>query len=207
MQGLCFSRTAQVLTGALVLFGLALTGADPAQAQAPQTPQAPAEITVPNYWDPNRRAPKPDLTGLRTIRFLTEIEAPPFSYRAADGELTGFNVEIARGICRALEVACTIQALRWDLLLSGIEDGRGDAIIAAVPMTGDSRRSFQFSNRFLAFPGRFVARRDNAGGDVAPSALSGARVAVVGGTAHEAFLQAFYSESDIVPYETLPEAR
>jgi len=86
--------------------------ATPAEAEAPKAPLKPFVATgpvhVPNFWDPNNRPEKPN-TPIAAIRFLTSDGFPPFNFVSADGRLTGFNVELARAICEALEAECTIQ--------------------------------------------------------------------------------------------------
>ena len=52
------------------------------------------ELSIPNYWDDKERLPKPDLSGVERVRFLTTIDFPPFNYLDADNRLTGFNVEL-----------------------------------------------------------------------------------------------------------------
>jgi polar amino acid transport system substrate-binding protein len=52
-----------------------------------------------------------------------------------------------------------------------------------------------------------VARRDTVLNDIRPEQLEGKKVAVVAGTAHEAFLKALFTEVDVRPYETPERAR
>src|SRR5207244_5075638 len=69
---------------------------------------------VPGFWDPRRRPERPDLSHISMIRFLTETDYPPFDFASGDGNPAGFNVDLARMICEALEVHCTIQMRRCD---------------------------------------------------------------------------------------------
>jgi polar amino acid transport system substrate-binding protein len=69
---------------------------------------------------PNRRFRKPVSERTKAIRFLTELDSPPLSFTGPDGGTAGFNVELARAICMKLEAQCTIQELKWDLLMKGI---------------------------------------------------------------------------------------
>src|SRR5215472_9184461 len=88
------------------LAGLAiLVGAGPAAAQAGRD----AAAGVPGFWDPRRRPERPDLTRISIIRFLTEIDYPPFNYAGQDGNPAGFNVDLARMACEELKVNCTVQ--------------------------------------------------------------------------------------------------
>jgi polar amino acid transport system substrate-binding protein len=183
----------------------------PASAQTP--PQAPTKATspaaaaVPGFWDPRRRPERPDLSRITVIRFLTESDYPPFNYTGADGNPTGFNVELARMICEEIKVSCTIQARRFDTLLPALAENRGDAVIASVQATAETRRIADFSDPYYRTPARFVARRDSPLNDVRPEALEGKKVAVVGGTAHEAYLKALFTEAELRPYPDADTAR
>src|SRR5690606_3994584 len=77
-------------------------------------------MAVPGFWDPRRRPERPDLTRINGIRFLTEIDYPPFNYAGADGQPAGFNVDLARLICEEIKVPCTIQFRRFDTLLEAL---------------------------------------------------------------------------------------
>jgi len=57
------------------------------------------DVRVPGFWDPRRRPEKPDLSRISVIRFLTEIDYPPFNFAGPDGNPQGFNVDLARITC------------------------------------------------------------------------------------------------------------
>src|SRR5579862_5953755 len=48
-------------------------------------------VQVPGFWDPRRRPERPDLNRVVVIRFLTEIDYPPFNFAGPDGNPQGFN--------------------------------------------------------------------------------------------------------------------
>src|SRR2546430_2055313 len=52
-------------------------------------------VFVPGFWAPHHRPAKPDLTGLRSLRFLTEDDYPPFHFALPDATLSGFDVDLA----------------------------------------------------------------------------------------------------------------
>lgn len=147
------------------------------------------------------------MSEIRRIRFLTEADNPPFSFVGADGNHTGFLVDLARAICDQLSVPCTLQPLRWDVLVDGIDAGYGDAIISTMATDRADSDRYAFTNRFLARPARFVVRRDAGIDEVTPEALAGRKVAVIGGTAHEAFLKTFFPDAEVVPFEEPAAAR
>jgi polar amino acid transport system substrate-binding protein len=174
-----------ILFGATSVALSVLAGSAPASA-GPQT------VATPSFWDPALRIERPPLPGLRAIRFLTDDSYPPLNFALADGALAGFNVDIARAICEQLEIGCTIQARRWNTLIDALESGKGDAVIASIAADGAIRARVDFSQPYYQTPARFVVRKGLALSDVSPSVLKGTTVGVVSGSAHEAYLTAFF---------------
>jgi polar amino acid transport system substrate-binding protein len=191
--------------GILAIFDTFVPGQSDAQTQASRTATPQGAVAVPGFWDPRRRPERPDLTRLTQIRFMTEIDYPPFNYAGGDGNPAGFNVELARMICEELTVTCTVQMRRFDTLFDALNDNRGDAAIASISMTVETRRRADFSDAYLRLPARFLAKRDNEMSDVTPEQIEGKKIAVVAGTAHEAYLKALFTEADLRAYPS-PEA-
>ena len=162
---------------------------------------------TPSLWDPNKVLEKPDLAGVRQIRFLTEDDYPPFNFRTPDGQLAGFNVDLARALCAELGATCTIQRRDWDLLIPALNDNSGDAVIAALAINDETRKQVDFSAPYFLTPGRFVLRRDSLLKDISPTTLGDRSVSVVAGSRHEAFLAAFYPKVTRVAFETPALAR
>jgi polar amino acid transport system substrate-binding protein len=168
---------------------------------------APPHVRVPGFWDPRRRPEKPDLSRISVIRFLTETDYPPFNYAGADGNPQGFNIDLARMLCEELKLACTIQMRRFETLIPALNGNQGDAAIASMTATVDIRTRVDFTDPYYRTPARFVARRDSTIEDPLPERLEGKKVAVVAGTAHEAYLKTLFTEAEIRAYPTDEAAR
>jgi polar amino acid transport system substrate-binding protein len=167
----------------------------------------PSGSGVPGFWDPRRRPERPDLSRIQSIRFLTELDYPPFNYAGADGNPVGFNVDLARQLCDEIKTTCTIQARRFELLLDALDDNRGDAVIASIAITPATRRRADFTDPYYRTPARFVARADSPIGDVLPELVEGKKIAVVAGTAHEAFLKEMFTAAEVRSYANAEAAR
>lgn len=161
---------------------------------------------VPNLWDPNLHLDKPDLSGLRAIRFLTADDYPPLDFLGPDGALTGFNVEIARAVCEQLQVPCTIQPRRWDTLLDAMKQKSGDAMIASMRATSALRADLDFTSPYYLTPARFAARNDFPA-DFDGLSLKGRKVGVVKGGAHARYLGVFLPEVERRDYENFEALR
>ena len=195
----------------ILVASILLAAGAPSQAQAPAAPPA-AEagaptVLIPGYWDPRRRTDRVDLTRVPQIRFLTDDELPPFGFPGPDGRPAGLNVDLARAICEELKIPCTIQARRLDLLTEGLDRNAGDAVIASLAITPDLRRRFEVSDRYLDTPARFVMRKDTRLTEATPEALAGRSIAVVQGSAHEAYAATFYPTSSLRRFPDIAAAR
>ncbi|HEV7252866.1 MAG TPA: transporter substrate-binding domain-containing protein [Mesorhizobium sp.] len=157
---------------------------------------------IPQLWESRERLPRPDISALPRLRFLTTVDFPPFNYLDADGRLVGLHVDLARAICDVLEAAarCEIQALPWEELAPALERGDGEAVIAGLAATADTRKTLGFSRPYLFFPGRFVTRTAEPLAEPLPRSLSGQRVGVVAGSAHESFLRDQFSTASAVTF-------
>lgn len=164
-------------------------------------------VQVPGFFDPKRRLEKPALLPTVVFRFLTETDYPPFNYAGHDGNPAGFNVDLARLICEELKVACTVQMRRFDTLLDALAENRGDAVVASLVSTPETRRRADFTDPYYRSPARFVGTRDGSVQEVLPERLEGKKVGVAAGTAHEAYLKTFFTEAELKPFPTLEAAR
>lgn len=156
---------------------------------APQVALAQSRVTVPNFWDPRIRLDRPEPGPPRVIRFLTDDEYPPLHFAGPDGGLTGFSVELARAACEKLGWTCTVQARRFDTLLDSLAEGRGDVLAAAINLSPPIRSRFAASHLYFRGTARFATTRGNAQAELDTRSLQGKRVAVVAGTAHQAYLE------------------
>lgn len=197
------------LLGGLAVALLALTSqATLAQPHVQPPPElAPAPSPFPGFWDPKRRPERPDLSRLSQIRFMTETDYPPFNYAGPDGHPVGFNVELARLICEELKITCTIQMRRFDTLVQALNENRGEAVIASIAVTGETRNVMDFTDPYYRVPARFITARKLATPKLVPEQIEGKKVGVVGGSAHEAYLKTVFTEAQPVAYLTADAAR
>jgi len=166
-----------------------------------------AEPQVPVLWDAKERLPKPDLSALPRLRFLTTTDFPPFNFLDGAGKLSGFHIDLARAICAELGIAdkCQIQALPWGELEGALDKGEGEAIIAGIAATPQSRQAYAFSRSYLQFPARFIMPKTKAFVEPIFDKLRSKRVGVLAGSAHERMLRDYFNTVQIVSFDG-PEA-
>ena len=193
----CLSSTISMVRLLMHAALMAMSCALPLAAEEAKPPN------LPILFDARERLPKPDLSSLVRLRFLTSIDFPPFNFLDQNGKLTGFHVELARKICDELAISdkCQIQALPFNELQGALSASQGDAVISGVAATPELRKTFAFSRPFLMLPARFVRNLKASINGATAASLAGHPVGVVKGTTHEEMLAAFFPAIKPVPFD------
>lgn len=172
---------------------------------APASAQVRNDI-VPDTWQGDVLRPKPDMHGIEKIRFITDSDYPPFHYFDEVGALTGFNVDLAKAICEAVEVECEVKDIDWNEMFLTLDRGEADAAIASIRISSESLERADFTSRYYATPARFVAQKTNELKDIRPETLEGMKVGVAKGTGHEAYLKLFFPDVAIASFDSAEDA-
>lgn len=141
------------------------------------------------------------------IRFLTDTDFPPFHYHDEDGGLTGFDIDLARAICQEAGTQCEIITRAWDQLLPALRKGEGDAVIAALRIAASTLTEADLTDRYFYTTAWFAGRRGGGRGTTTPESLENRSIAVVKGSAHEAYLRTFFRDSRIEALDSVERAR
>lgn len=167
------------------------------------TPLLAQQPAIPDFWDSKERLPKPDISDLQRVLFLTTVDFPPFNFIDSTGRLAGFHIDLARAICRKLEIVakCQVQALPWNELGQALQNKNGEAIIAGVAVTDENRAKYAFSRPYLKFPARFVTLKNKALAEPLHDKLDGEQVGVVVASAHEQMLRDYFPGTKVVVFE------
>ena len=141
-----------------------------------------------------------------TVRIGTEGAYPPFNFMDENGQLQGFDVDIAQALCEAAEFECEFIIQDWDGIIPGLLAEKYDAIVASMSITEERKQVVDFTNKYYQTPAKFVQRKgaghviaegvsaDETIGNVDEitfdtDGLDGVVVGVQSATIHEAFLQ------------------
>jgi arginine/ornithine transport system substrate-binding protein len=128
------------------------------------------------------------------LRVGLQNERPPFSFSDDNGELQGFDVEIAGALCAALKVRCDLVPLEFTALVPSLQEGRIDAAVASMSITEERLQLVDFTEKYHQASNRFVARR-GARFEIAPESLLGKTIGVKRGTIHDRYLSEQYART------------
>ena len=142
----------------------------------------------------------------KTVRIGTEGAYPPFNYVTPEGQLAGFDVEIAKALVEAMGAQIVLVAQDWDGIIPALLAKKYDAIIASVSITEDRKKKVAFTDKYYQTPAKFVCRRGTIK-EFAPSVLNGKAIGVQRATIHDRYLTDNYGKDvKIKRYGTLDEA-
>lgn len=155
---------------------------------------------LPYHADTGAREEAINADAVPSIRFLTTTDFPPFSYNGADGALVGYNIDLAEALCETLNAVCTVQPWPWDQIADALAENQGDALIGGLAITPETAERFDFSNIYLALPGRFVTATANAQGF--DPEQEGLKIAVPEGGAHADWVETYLPEAEPLAVES-----
>lgn len=107
------------------------------------------------------------------LRIATEGAYPPFNGVDANGQLIGFDVDIANALCAQMQANCEIVAQDWDGIIPALVANKYDAIIASMSITDERKQTIDFTNKYYSNYLAVIAHKDGAQG---PADLEGKTV-------------------------------
>lgn len=149
---------------------------------------------APHFFNEKERLALPSVKGLNRLRFVTTLDFPPFNALNEAGQLSGYNIDLAKALCAQLGLSdiCQIEAVPWSELNAKLETGEAEAIIAGLSANQTNREKFLFTRPYMRLPARFVTLKTKSFSDDAAVATKGKTIGILANTAHEQLLRAYF---------------
>lgn len=142
----------------------------------------------------------------KSVKVGTEGAYPPFNLMDDKGELQGFDIDIAKALCKQAGYDCEFVVVDWDGLIPALLAKKIDCIIASMSITDERKEKVDFTGKYYVSPASFVAKK-GAGLDVSKEGLKGKSVGVQRATVSENYLRDNYGDVlNIKSYATQEEA-
>ena len=107
------------------------------------------------------------------LRIATEGAYPPFNGLDANGNLIGFDVDIAMALCEEMKANCELVAQDWDGIIPALVANKYDAIIASMSITDERKQTIDFTNKYYS---NYLAVIGPQGAVAGPDKLEGKSV-------------------------------
>lgn len=86
----------------------------------------------------------------KVIKIATEGAYPPFNNLDANGNLVGFDVDVANALCAKMNAKCEIVAQDWEGIIPSLLANKYDAIIAGMSITPERLEKVDFSEPYFS---------------------------------------------------------
>jgi polar amino acid transport system substrate-binding protein len=118
---------------------------------------------------------------------VDDANYPPQSYVDKQGNLIGFDVDVAKRLSAILGIPANIKNAPWDAVIAGIPVGRFDVSIGSMTITAERLKSMDFSEPYYFTQAQVIVKQGSPVlADAA--ALKGTTIGVGTGTTYYDFL-------------------
>ena len=136
----------------------------------------------------------------------TEGAYPPFNTIDDQGNLKGFDIDVADALCEEMGANCTYQTQDWAGIIPGLLANKYDAIIASMSITEERAKKVDFTEKYYQTPARFIAP-DGMDVAVSEDGLEGKVIGVQRATVSANFIRDNFGDvADVKAYDTQEEA-
>jgi arginine/ornithine transport system substrate-binding protein len=142
----------------------------------------------------------------KKVRVAIEGAYPPFSQITPDGQLIGFDVDIAKALCEAMGAEAVLITQDWDGMIPALLAKKYDTIIASMSITEERLQKVDFTKKYYQTPAKFMAKKGLIT-TFSTDSLKGKTVGVQRETVHDKYLTDIYGKDiSIKRYGSLDEA-
>lgn len=149
----------------------------------------------------------PTLSQGLTIRLAADADFPPFSFQARSGVPAGISVELALAACAEIKVKCEVILKPLSRLLPGLASREHDVVVSGPRIDEKALAHAVMTRPWFRSLGRFAAQSGTPLKGSDARSLAGRRVGTMAGTAHAAWLTAYYADSELLTFETEGQAQ
>ena len=95
------------------------------------------------------------------IVIATEGTWAPWTYHDENGDLVGFDVEVATKIAEKLGVTAKFEECAWDSIFAGLDSGRFDIAANGIEVTEERGEKYDFTNPYGYIRTALIVKADN----------------------------------------------
>ncbi len=139
------------------------------------------------------------------VRIGTEGAYPPFNSMTADGQLIGFDIDIAKALCAEMKVECEFVTSDWDGIIPGLQAGKFDAIIASMSITEERKQKVDFTTKYYNTPPAIAVPKDSEIAGTEETHLDGYALGAQSSTTHSNYAEEKLGSADLKLYPTPDE--
>lgn len=143
-----------------------------------------------------------------TLRVGMECTYAPFNYKTADGELAGYDVDVAKGVATIIGAEFEYVCQEWDGMIPALLANKFDLIIASMSITDKRMEKIDFSGPYRFSTGQILGAKkskmnlfDDAGNPIADN-FKGLKVGLERATTYANWFKEKLPGADVVLYDS-----
>lgn len=94
-----------------------------------------------------------------TLRVGMECTYAPFNYKTADGELAGYDVDVAKGVAKIIGAEFEYVCQEWDGMIPALLANKFDLIIASMSITEKRMKKIDFTGPYRFSTGQILGAK------------------------------------------------
>lgn len=132
----------------------------------------------------------------KQVRFGVDASYPPFEYKAPDGKVVGFDIDLGTEICKRMNAKCIWVESSFDGMIPALRARKFDGVLSSMSKTEKRMKEIDFSAKLFHGPTNLVAK---AGSGLQPTvaSLKGKRVGVEQGSTQETFAKTYWEPKGV----------
>ena len=153
----------------------------------------------------------PSIDGIMKKKELvvaTSGNQPPFSMTTRDGQLIGFDIDLARIMADSMGVRLRIETMPFAELLPALEAGRADMVLSGLTITPGRNTRVAFVGPYFISGKSVLTKLDTIAGieDASEINMPGMTLTALAGSTSQEFIAAVMPEATFVPAKDYDEA-
>ncbi|MGO4625163.1 transporter substrate-binding domain-containing protein [Ensifer sp. 2YAB10] len=98
---------------------------------------------------------------LPEVRIGTDGGYLPWTSMTPAGELTGFDIELAKLVCERMQRNCRFTAQPWEGQIPALEQGKYDILVGGISITPERQKRLAFTQSYGNLPINFAAAKSS----------------------------------------------
>lgn len=142
------------------------------------------------------------------LRVGMECTYAPFNFKNEDGDLMGYDVDVARGVAGLIGADLEYICQKWDGMIPALLANKFDLVVASMSITDKRLLKMDFSDTYRISVGRLVGKKsanlklfDSADKPI-PANFAGLKVGVERASTYADWFKNELPDADVVLYDT-----
>jgi len=143
-----------------------------------------------------------------TLRVGMECTYAPFNFKDTDGNLKGYDVDVARGVAGLIGADLEFVCQKWDGMIPALLANKFDIVVASMSITDKRLKKMDFSDTYRISVGRLVGKKnsgwklfDDAGKPIAAN-FAGLKVGLERASTYSDWFENELPAAKVVLYDT-----